>query len=202
LPLSRRRRRVVLVATIATSQRLSAPLRIVNVYQPDNPIGTPLSVTPTPGAPTPAILTVVLSENPPSVRLDALDSTDGYYNPSGRTIAGTLYDSALARRALSRGHGYGFAMSCKAATLAAKVGISDSADPHSSASVTVVRDGVDAETIELAYGSLARLSIGVRDIINLELLASSDQDSVPLSSVDGVISGDPHTTADPKVARR
>lgn len=163
---------------VTAVQEFGAEAVITEIYQFDVPTGTVLSQSPEPGEALPEQVNLTVAQAGSSVFLYKLPTADssGYCYTRDVSLNGSLYSDALECRASSdEGSTVAWVLGRHASYFTATVGVSDAGKADSSATVTVLADGVAVQTVSASYGQTTSLGVDVEGVLRLEIRFVSDQ---------------------------
>jgi len=154
---------------------LGARVEVERRYVPGAVAGNVASVSPAPGQPLPATVSLVVAESGGSVFLDALDAVSGSCSTGSESVDGTTYAHALTCSAGTVGSSaseVAWVLGRRADQVEATVGIPDDGQPGDRVLVQVLADGKVVGSVQAGYGAPAPLSVPVAGALRLGVRVS------------------------------
>ncbi|MGY1812859.1 PASTA domain-containing protein [Blastococcus sp. SYSU D00820] len=157
---------------------LGARFQQVQVYDPAAREGTVLLVDPPAGSPLTGTVTVTVAGPADSVFLSDLDAVEGSCSTGEYPVNGTDYVNSLSCSTGSTARTTSYLVDRLATSLDAVVGIADTSEPGTAATIAVYGDGRELARVTVGYGQSQPISVPLAGVLRVDLqyIAVGDDD--------------------------
>lgn len=179
---------------VAQLQQLGAQVELAQRYEADAVAGAPIDVEPAPGTRLPEVVSLVIATAPAEVTLNELNAVDGFCYRRTRAIEGIDYEgSVTCRSRAGRDREYAWLLDRAVSDVSGVLGIPDTADTTTTATVEILADGISVRSYDLRYGEAQEFELDASGVLRLTLIITNTggprRGQVLLGAV--TLSGDP-----------
>jgi hypothetical protein len=164
---------------VALLRELGAQIEQIGVYVPDVDEETVVAVSPVAGSPLPEGVTLTVTEAPSVAKLADIDNSGDCGFASELTMDGKDWAPGVSCSTSSSGESATWSLDNHVDVITGTIGILDAEEAGTSATVSVVGDGVVLATFVLGYGSSQSFELRTTGVVTLDVHLSSPDASRP-----------------------
>jgi hypothetical protein len=158
---------------------LGAQVQRVSIYVPGAPVGKVTQIEPAAGSPLPELVTLTVTTAPSSVNLATINPAGDCEEADTATADGTDFKDAVTCTSSPDGDSGSWALNQLVGTVTGTLGIADSEDGNSSATVQILADGKVLGTFAVAYGTPTNFTLNTPGVTQLTVTSVSSSGSGP-----------------------